>query len=980
MIKQNILRVSLFSFLISLFMFPVLCSSQSRDVFDVVLSENEKEDVVDIIETSQTISTESQAKIKDLLGKWEQLENDFPKLPKSMQDYVNKLNAAGLKTKLNATLKSFETYDAGLKSLLDKKEKVDKVIHFYDRYKPDSQNPFRSLEVLNNVFTDAESLLPKEVKYEFVRNPTAWLIRTGIGYYKMAIGNALNGLKNIQKLIKDRAGDCIGYIGGDGTADSSDPKRKAFIDLNTGDIICYTGLRPSGGKIYSNTNGDGVFIWDSKKWTKFKCGLGDVNNVFVEWKLANGTVTTSDKIIYLCNQRLGEITKARARGQMQFNRLSQIKDYSCRGILLSIHGKSNDLQNLMYSVNHDKKLFTAKYIFKKDGVRNTTEMLSKIITENVIFNGYVKNENEKGIFYASVTIETGSQIVSVKTNKYGFFEVLAKIPEKDHTGLPIRIKVIADNYSDLEITTRMQGQCMNLGTLEMKVDGQLIIQPASSIIKQGETVDFSVLFIDTDGNSTDVTSSALATSQFTGISVGTFSVTATYKNISIAASVEVTGQVCKENEIWDATIEDCICKSGFERDENGDCIFVDTSSNINIIPPIEITLEEINNQLNNADCANVPDAIAKWDPISEQVICTCTKDYHTWDAGQKKCVPNVQAILANSDCSQWSNTEPKWDYSSNEPYCDCVSGYKWNDDYTECLSERDLEVAQTDCSQYPNSQPIWDPVNQEVVCDCLPGFEWHADGTRCVSKALAEMQNFDCSMFPNTEAVWDPVSQQAYCDCTPGYEWNEEYTACEQIQQQQQVQYDCSHLLNSRPIFDAALNEVVCDCMPGYQWNSSQTGCVPIPRKPTVDWGNIINMTVDIMNAVNGNTQGIMPPGYNPGSGGQGLPQSMQPPVRHQSNCNDQQQAGGDPPEEHTIDLGQSYGSFMFDYNTVTQKDQIIVTNGGVTIFNSGCVGESKSVMLQLKGYSPTITVRVNPNCEGGSGTQWYFTVHCPDN
>ena len=106
----------------------------------------------------------------------------------------------------------------------------------------------------------------------------------------------------------------------------------------------------------------------------------------------------------------------------------------------------------------------------------------------------------------------------------------------------------------------------------------------------------------------------------------------------------------------------------------------------------------------------------------------------------------------------------------------------------------------------------------------------------------------------------------------------------------------------------------------------------------------------------------------------------MQPPVRHQSNCNDQQQAGGDPPEEHTIDLGQSYGSFMFDYNTVSQKDQIIVTNGGMTIFNSGCVGESKSIRLQLKGYSPTITVRVNPNCEGGSGTQWYFTVHCPEN
>ncbi len=955
--------------------------SQERDAFNLVLDDNDKATAVDILSTTQEISKEAQEDLKKGLDTYNKLEKNFLNLPPALQNVIKGLRDNGFAKKITDSLAKFKKFDSGLNKLLDKKEKLDIIIHFYDRYAPDSENPFRSLEVLHNAFTDIESLLPKEVEYEYLRNPTVWLIRTGIGYYKMAIGNALNGLKNIQKQIRDRAGDCIGYIGGDGTADSSDPKRKAFVDLYPSESVCYTGIRPIGGKIYANISGDGVYIWDSKKWTKFACGLGEVNSVFHEWKLADGTVPTSGRIIYFCNQRLGEIRHARARGQMQFNRLSAIEDYSCRYKILEIYGKNYDLKNLINSVDRKQKRFIAKYIFKKDGVRNTTEMLSKIITENIMFRGYVKNEDEKGLFYASVSVETiGYQTVTIKTNKYGYFEVLAKIPEKDHTGLPIKIIVTANDYSDFEDTSVLQGQCMNLGTHYMKVDGQLIIQPASSKINIGETVDFTALYIDADGNSTDVTSSAFSNSQFTGVSAGTFSVPATYKNISISASVDVAGVECRENEIWDPALEVCVCKPGYERDENGDCIIIDTSSNINILPPIEITLEEINNQLNNADCANVPDAVAKWDPVSEQVICTCTKDYHTWDAGQKKCVPNVQAILANSDCSQWPNTEPKWDYSSNEPYCDCVSGYKWNGDYTECLSEQELLVAQTDCSHYPNSQPIWDPVNQEVVCDCLPGFKWDANGTKCISKALAETQDFDCSMFPNTEAVWDPVSKQAYCDCSSGYEWNEEYTACEQIQQQQQVQYDCSHLPNSRPIFDAVLDEVVCDCMPGYQWNGSQTGCVPIPRKPTVDWGNIISMTVDIMNAVNGNTQGIMPPGYNPGSGGQGLPQSMQPPVRHQSNCNDQQQAGGDPPEEHTIDLGQSYGSFMFDYNTVSQKDQIIVTNGGMTIFNSGCVGESKSIRLQLKGYSPTITVRVNPNCEGGSGTQWYFTVHCPEN
>ncbi|MEN8118675.1 MAG: hypothetical protein ABFS16_16950, partial [Bacteroidota bacterium] len=396
-------------------------------------------------------------------------------------------------------------------------------------------------------------------------------------------------------------------------------------------------------------------------------------------------------------------------------------------------------------------------------------------------------------------------------------------------------------------------------------------------------------------------------------------------------------------------------------------------------PPEESsrTPPDINSLLSQADCANVQGAVAEWNPVSEQVICSCVDPYHTWDPAQKKCVPNVQAILDNSDCSQWLNTEPKWDYSSNEPYCDCMAGYEWNEDFTQCLSKQDIQVAQTDCSQYPNTQPIWDPVNEEVICDCLPGYEWDENYTKCISKSLAVLQNTDCSGYPNTEAVWNPVSQQAYCDCLPGYQWNEDYTACEKLiqqQQQQQPQFDCSHLPNSRPVFDPVLNEKVCDCMPGYQWNRNQTACVPIPKKPTVDWGSILNMTMDIMNVVNGNNP-AMPTGYPSGSGNTiNSAMNQQQPVRHQSNCNDQQQAGANTPEEHTIDLGQSFGSFMFDYQTFTEEDQIIITNGGRTIFNSGCVGEKKSVRLNLSGFSPVITVRVNPNCDGGTSTQWNFT------
>ena len=185
----------------------------------------------------------------------------------------------------------------------------------------------------------------------------------------------------------------------------------------------------------------------------------------------------------------------------------------------------------------------------------------------------------------------------------------------------------------------------------------------------------------------------------------------------------------------------------------------------------------------------------------------------------------------------------------------------------------------------------------------------------------------------------------------------------------------CSQYPNTEPVFDPYSNQYFCDCLPGYRWNNKRTGCVPERKKPDFDWNSVLTATMDIVNAANGNNA------WNGASTGSGnvATNANQQAVVHQSNCNDKQEAGGDAPEVHNINLGQSFGTFVFDYETYSVKDQIVVSQGGQTIFNSGCVGESKSVTLQLSGFSSTISVRVNPNCDGTSGTKWNFTVHCPN-
>lgn len=68
---------------------------------------------------------------------------------------------------------------------------LKKAVNFYQRYAPDDQNPFRSLEVMSNFFHDVETLLPDEQEYEAIKSPVTFMIRTGIRYFRDGIDLAL---------------------------------------------------------------------------------------------------------------------------------------------------------------------------------------------------------------------------------------------------------------------------------------------------------------------------------------------------------------------------------------------------------------------------------------------------------------------------------------------------------------------------------------------------------------------------------------------------------------------------------------------------------------------------------------------------------------------------------------------------------------------------------------------------------------------
>ncbi len=819
-------------------MFPVM--AQQRTPAYAKLTDEQKATLNEALSSSKDIATESQEKLTEMLNNWNILKDNFQSLPPELQDAINRAEKDGFTAKVNFTLGKLKQFEGGLKEVMDVKEDIEKAVNFYERYAPNSENPFRSLEVMSNFFKDIEKLLPKEDKYEAINSPVTFMIRTGINYFRDGIDLALGGLKDVQKQIRDRAGNCIGYIGGDGTADSSDPKRKAFTDLGTGNVICYSGVRPVGGEVWTDETGNSVYIWSSNKWTEMKAAFGLVTEIFSNWRLAHGSVITADEMIRWCNSNQRLYAEARNWGQQEFTRLAAM-DF-CREDILEKRNRYSDWMSLMESVNTDRQLFVAKYIFDKDGIRESTKILTGIMYDNVLFRGLVEDSEGDRISNASVAITTPSGTRSDETDG-GRFSILMEMAEANRNGSPIEINVKAAGYPDLKVNSRIYTQCQDLGVIRLE---------------KADTPQ---------------------------------------------------GQSCGPNEVYDPVAEVCVCLEGYVRNARGICV--------------EETAE-----------------------------------------------PDIREILNNSDCSGYPNTHPVWDNSRNEVFCDCLPGYSWLPDFSGCEETGKLLASQADCSGYPNTQPVWDDVNKIVICDCLPGYVWDENFTRCYPQSVAQLNNVNCDALPNTMAVWDPVRQEPYCDCLPGYKWRDDFTGCDQITATQIVHADCSHIPNSHQVYDPASDMMYCDCLPGFVWNSSLTACEPERKRPAIDMNTVMDFMAILSGAMNNNMPGAMPSGN--------MPANQQPAVVHQSRCNDTQKAGGDAPEVHQIDLGVTSGVFRFDYQTFDVKDQIIISQGGMTIFNTGCVGESRSVQVQFSGYTSVIEVRVNPNCAGSTSTAWNFTVHCP--
>lgn len=109
-----------------------------------------------------------------------------------------------------------------------------------------------------------------------------------------------------------------------------------------------------------------------------------------------------------------------------------------------------------------------------------------------------------------------------------------------------------------------------------------------------------------------------------------------------------------------------------------------------------------------------------------------------------------------------------------------------------------------------------------------------------------------------------------------------------------------------------------------------------------------------------------LPPNHGP------IPEPVKP-------CDEQMRSGGDEGYAGVFDMGQPSGTFVFEYNTYTAKDEITIYEGetlnGKVIFHYPMGGTETPRTAKIKFNSQRITVKVI----GSNGTAWNFKVNCPN-
>ena len=531
--------------------------------------EDEKAQIDNYAKATKDSLEQAKKEFDRVLELWEKyIINEYQNLPKKYHSVINEINNK-VKPKIKTTGRYLGGFLSFVTNFLNSEEKAEKFVTEAKKYLPDKSDPYNALNVMLAAMEEIDRRTSVNKK-DFFKNPVVSSLKIMINsfnrYLYEAAKNCKKGIVKAQELIKKRGGRCFGGKGGEELAGT--PMERAWAKLTKGsEQLCPTGLRTSSlEEVWQSQQDNEPWIWFRNKWVKLGQSLSDVQNIFNYYRYAYGKKINSTELTnWLVNKhrRFKQLESAAVErfNVLTFRGLGTDSKF-CRESILSDAGYSDKRSSILSECENNLEQFKGKYIFSNpSNIRSDSNKIFDILTNTYRFSGVVKDkETDNKVEGAKVEITMGGITKSAKTNDRGYFEL--KINKKVVSSRSIQIKITRKGYKDTVENTVISKQCANLGVLTIskgKEIESLIISPSSKTIKIGETVSFSVSAKYKDGTVEGlppglVTFSGADKGVFTGKTVGTFTVTASYDQFGTSATVTVEEE--KKDEDVDEAIKD----------------------------------------------------------------------------------------------------------------------------------------------------------------------------------------------------------------------------------------------------------------------------------------------------------------------------------------------------------------------------------------------------------------------------------------
>jgi hypothetical protein len=379
-------------------------------------------------------------------------------------------------------------------------------------------------------------------------------------------------------------------------------------------------------------------------------------------------------------------------------------------------------------------------------------------------------------------------------------------------------------------------------------------------------------------------------------------------------------------------------------------------------------------QLAATDCSRYPNTEPTWSEAKQKAVCTCIAGTQVV-AGQQACEPDQATRLAQQSCTV-AHSEPYWNEQEQRPGCRCEDGYVYDEIFKECEIDRDAQVRAADCTAYDHAEAYWDADAGRAACRCVEGYKSDPVAHTCTADVAALLAAADCSRWPGSEPLWDQYAQKVNCECVSGTRYDERAQRCERDIDALLADTDCSRWPGSEPFWDQYKQEVRCECVRGTRYNDYAKRCErelsPAERVAALDC-SIYPNTEAYWDAGQEQPMCRCRQGFEQDLYGGGC--VAEPVV---IACDTASKSGANPPETITVEIGSAGGIAQFHYDMHTVPDRMVVEYGGQVVADTGCVGGSSNIPVELSGYAGQVIIHVTPNCRGDDDTVWNFTLNCP--